>query len=138
MALFNQYSLSVMSVLFQIIGSFFLALEAFGAVWLDKFFNRFLTFSNWARKSLIRLLPITIAMMTPFFIAIKTQNKILISLLLPIGIFILLFSSLMDEARNLRYLTNVMINKKKITPIGFIMLLIGYILQLITTIIQMS
>jgi hypothetical protein len=135
---FNQYSLTVMSIVFQIIGSFFLTLEAFGPVWLDNFLKRFLAFSNWARKSFIRLLIIIVPMMIPFLIAVRSQNKVLISLLLPFGIFILVFSTLIDEARHLKHITNVMINNKKITPIGFIMVFLGYLLQLVTTIMQIS
>lgn len=139
MALFNQYSLNIMSILFQLLGSFFLTLEAFGPIWLDNFFKKFLRFSNWARASLLRLSLIILPLLTiPIIFSVLIPNKILTACLLPFLVFIVLFSTLLDEAKNLRHLTNVMINTKKITPIGFIMISIGYLLQLITTIMQIS
>lgn len=124
--------------MFQIIGSFILTLEAFGPIWRDNFFNKFLAFSNWARKNIVRGLIISLLMVAPFVVAAETQNKILLSVLLPIGIFVLLFSTLLDTAGSLKKLTDSMINNKKITPIGFIMLLIGYLVQFVAAIKQMN
>ena len=138
MNLFNQYSLPVMGIMFEIIGSFFLTLEAFGSNWTDIFFKKIIQFSNWTKRSLFRLLIISFIFLLPFITAILFESKILIALFLPISFLILLSSTLIDDAQNLKKWTIIIINKKKISPIGFIMLLIGNILQLIAIIIQIK
>jgi hypothetical protein len=136
--MFNQYSLSVMGIMFEIIGSFFLTLEAFGFKWIEKSLHYFVTFANWTRKSLLRTFIVVIILLFPFLSGMIFKSKVIVSLLLPMSVFILLFITLFDESKNLKQWTIIVINKKKIGPIGFIMLLIGNILQLISVIIQIK
>ena len=89
------------------------------------------------KKSLFRGL-ILLILLLPFLLAQFIQSKMILSLLLPISVFILLFTTLVDESRNLANWTMVVINNKKIGPLGFIMLLIGNLIQLISIIVQIK
>jgi hypothetical protein len=136
--MFNQYSLSVMGIMFEIIGSFFLTLEAFGFKWIEKPLLRFIAFANWTRKSLLRTGIIVLILLLPFLSGMFLKSKTIAPLLLPISVFILLFTTLFDASKTLKEWTLIVINKKKIGPLGFIMLLIGNTLQLISIIIQIK
>lgn len=133
---FNQYSLSVMGIMSEIIGAFFLTLEAFGPKWVDNTIGKFVQFSVWSKKKAIRTLVLALIVVLPFVLA--SMSKILLSLLLPISIFILLFTTIVDDAGRIKKWATVSVNTKKIGPWGFIMLLIGNLLQLISTIIQIK
>lgn len=136
MILFNYYSLAITGVMFEIIGSFFLTLEALGLNWIESPLKKFVRFSNKIRSSLIKVLIIAFILLFPFLTGDIFKNHILTALILPISIFILLFSTMFDEANNLKKWAILSINNKKIGPLGFIMLLIGNLLHLISIILK--
>ena len=136
--MFNQYSLSIMGIICEIIGSFFLTLEAFGFKWIEKPLKNFVHFANKSRKSLGVILVLGFVLIIPFILASIFKSSILGSLLFPASIFILVFTTLVDESHNLEKWTIVSINNKKIGPIGFIMLLVGNLMQLISVIVQIK
>ncbi|WP_290861687.1 hypothetical protein [Flavobacterium sp.] len=136
MTFFNQYSLSVMGIMFEIIGSFILTIEAFGSKWMEKPLKKFIQFSNWTGKSFIASISIVIIVLIPFTAAAFFGNKTCGALLLPFMIFVLLFTQIFDEPEKFEKWTLLSYNNKKIGPFGFILLLIGNGLQLISTIIQ--
>ncbi len=99
--MFNQYSLSVMGIMFEVIGSFFLTTEALGGILMDRFLAKYINFSEWFRKSFLRL---AIASSIPIISIIALglfKSKVPEPLSLPSLILILSFPILIDHARGI-------------------------------------
>lgn len=138
MIFFNEYSLSVMGIMFEIVGSFILTLEAFGAKWIEKPIKLFNKFSDWTGKRLWASMIISVILFLPIVIGVFFGNKTCAALFIPFLTVAIIFATLFDEADKIEKWASLSFNNKKIGPIGFILLLIGNGLQLISTIIQIK
>jgi hypothetical protein len=138
MTFFNEYTLSVLGIMFEIFGSFILTLEAFGSSWMDKPIKLFVKFSDWIGKRFWASVMIGAILIIPIIIGAFFGNKICTALFVPLLIFNLVFATIFDEAEKLEKWASLSFNNKKIGPIGFILLLIGNGLQMISTIIQIK
>ena len=127
-----------MGIMFEIIGSFILTLEAFGSKWIEKPIKLFIKFSDWTGKRFWASMLVSVIFLVPIIAGIFFGNKTCAALFIPILIFYLIFATLFDEAEKIEKWTSLSFNNKKIGPIGFILLLIGNGLQLISTIIQIK
>ncbi|MGB5479979.1 MAG: hypothetical protein WBM91_02775, partial [Eudoraea sp.] len=83
MDIFNPYSLIITGIIFEIIGAFILALEAFGKKRVKNIVNRIDSFSRWSKKSMAKMLLVTLVPMALVALAIIIQSDILIGLVLP-------------------------------------------------------
>ncbi|MCU4188641.1 hypothetical protein M9Q43_05615 [Flavobacterium sp. HXWNR29] len=138
MTFFNEYSLTVTGIMLEIFGAFMLTLEAYGSKWLEKPIKKFVQFSNWTGSSFIASIIISLITIIPFIAAGFLGNKICQTLLLPALILGLIIPTLFDDAEKLEKWASITFNDKKIGPKGFLLILIGSILQLISTIIQIK
>jgi hypothetical protein len=138
MHLFNQYSTAVTGMIFEILGSFLLAFESFGPTVTNRFLKRIVNFSKWIRSNFLRLTIFCLILLSPMISQIFYVNKVVITLLLPIEILILLTVLLTDHAKAVETTTMHIVGAKKITPIGFIMLLIGNLFLLYSIIVQIK
>ena len=138
MTFFNQNSLTVTGIMFEIFGTFILTLEAYGSKWLEKPIKKFVQFSNWTGSSFLASVVISLITISPFIAAGLLGNKTSQTLLLPALILGLIIPTVFDDAEKLEKWASITFNNKKIGPKGFLLLLIGNILQLISTIIQIK
>ena len=133
-----QYSLSVMGIVFGILGALFLSMEVIG---LDRFktilrFNR--NFSVWYKKSIKRMCAFLIPPFIILMIGGILENPIIIGLFLPILFFLFLFSFLVDNPELIEKWILIKSEKRTIGLFGFILLLIGSMLHLCSLVIQMA
>ena len=127
-----------MGIMFEIIGSFVLNLEAFGSKWIEKPMKLFIKFSDWTGKRLYATIALQIILFTPIIAGIFFGNKTCTALFIPILFFNLLFIIIFDEPKRFEKWSTLKFNDKKIGPIGFILILIGNGLQLISTVISIE
>lgn len=136
MKVLNQYSISVMGIMLDLIGSFILTLEAFGLLWTSNFLQKLIKFSKWVKVSLRRLTIVVLLLSSPFLIQFFFESKILNSLYLPIVFLISLAIILIDHPEQINNWTFSKFNNRQLTPFGFLLILLGSIFQLIGTIMQ--
>jgi multisubunit Na+/H+ antiporter MnhG subunit len=135
--IYNYYVISMVGIVFEIFGALFLSMEAIGIERFSKFYKYVYRISLWTKKShlrtLILFLPFTILMI----LALILRSKILFGLMIPITNIPMLLSMLIDKPD---WYEKWIINKTnggKISPIGFLLIVFGNVLQLISIFWQM-
>ena len=136
--MFTEYTFVLSSLVFQVFGSLLLALEGFGQEWVDKTCVKIGWFSNSVRSSYLKSIIAILVILAPFYVVSRSENKVIFSLLLPIALLVVLLSALIDDGGKFRFAVPKLVESKKITPIGFLMLLIGYLLQLVQLLYQIN
>ena len=136
--IYNSYLFSIMGILFEILGSLFLSMEAIGLDRFTKIFNGIKRISIWSKKSIWRISLLII----PFFVVITygifSQSRLIVGLTIPILLTLCLISSVLDLPNYYEKWIWIKTKNGGIGPIGFILILTGNLLQLINVIWQMS
>lgn len=134
----NCYQLSMMGIGFEIIGGLFLSMEAIGLNRFTNFYKFFYKLSAWGRKSLFRMSMIlflfSILMFGPVFINSRTLK----ALWIPIVCFGYIIVAILDHPDWYENWVIYKTKQGKISPIGFLIIVFGNLLQLFGLIWQMS
>ena len=128
----------ITGIIFEIMGAFILALEAFGKKRVKNIVNRIDSFSRWSKKSMVNMFLATLVPMALVVLAIIIQSDILIGLVLPILILQLFQTFLIDDASSIVNWESRRKKVKIISPYGFLLLLAGNVIQVICVIWQMK
>lgn len=119
------------------VAHFFLSMEAIGLNRFAKIYKFIESISDWCNrnpiKSLIFIIPPGALMILGFFL----QCSILVALFFPVSILTLLFNHMIDLPLLYRKMFLRSVEDKTVGPLGFILLLIGNILFLISILGQM-
>ncbi len=135
--IYNYYVISMMGILFEIIGALFLSMEAIGLKRFSRFYQFVYRVSKWAKKSYFRMLILFSPFFTLMALALTLRSKIIFGLIIPITQIPMLISILIDHPD---WYEKWIINKTnggKISPIGFLLIVFGNVLQLISILWQM-
>lgn len=135
---FNYYTLMIIGLFFEIFGALFLSMESIGIQSFTNFYKFIYKMSKWAKESIYRMLVLSSPFIILIAIGIFMNDKTLLSLMIPISIISMLFSTIIDHPW---FIENYIVNKtqdKKIGPIGFFIMIIGFLFQLTSVIWQMS
>lgn len=137
MSILNTDSLVLTGILFEVFGALFLSLESFGINLIQNIFKLFKKYSNWVTSKLMRML-ITMPLILLAILFLYTSNRIFFALFIPVIIFTVIESLIVDHTESVeKWIINATLNKK-ISPIGFVLLLIGNLLQVINYILNMN
>jgi hypothetical protein len=135
--IYNYFTLAIIGLLFEILGAFLVSMESIGIEWFKKTYKVIYNYSTWSKKSLTRMILLIIPVFIPITFGIIFNS----TPLLTIGIILILisgvFSLLVDHPD---YYENIVIkrtNEHRIGPLGFIIMIIGFFLQLISVCWQM-
>lgn len=137
-SIYNYHVFLIMGIFFEIIGGLFLSMEAIGLKRFSSIYGFIHRLSKWSKKNILRML----ALITPFFILLTlvlfSNSRILIGLIIPILFLIFLTSFLLDHPDYNEKWIIIKTKEGKIGPLGFLLIVFGNILQLISIIWQMS
>jgi hypothetical protein len=126
----SYYALMILGLIFEIIGALFVSMESIGLMNFRKTYNFIYSFSSWTKKSWFRMSVVVIPILLPLFFFIIYNYKIFLALYLPFFILMLLFTTLIDHPKRIEDYVINKTNEKKIGPIGFLIMIIGFLLQL--------
>ena len=127
-----------MGLQIELIGVLFISLEAIGIKRFTKVYNFIYLISHWSKKSLLRLFFISAPPLILVSIGVTLDIKLLTGLMFPILILSYALSFLIDHPEWMERWVLIRTKEGKIGPIGFILIVIGNLLQLTSVIWQMS
>ncbi|HBH49567.1 MAG TPA: hypothetical protein DDX98_13050 [Bacteroidales bacterium] len=130
--IYNPYLFSIFGIVIEVIGAGYLSIEAFGRDNLTNLELKFSRFSKWIKGSRGLLVSIILIILSIPTIGMFLGNKTMIGLTIPVCFFLAAFGILLDYP----FSVNKLQGNTKIGPKGFLLLLIGNILQLIKIIID--
>jgi len=134
----NYHVLIFMGLILEIFGALFLSMEAIGIQRFTRTYKYIYKISSWSKKNLFRLSLLS----APPFLLILIGFLFRIELLVGLSIPLLFLSSLTSILIDFPHLNEkwIIIKTKegKIGPIGFLIIVLGNILQLISVVWQMS
>lgn len=138
MYIINSNSLVLAGILLEIVGSFFLASEALGSNVILKIFSVLNKYSNWTSDKLYRILLLSVVPFFGFLIyGFFYRTKLVTAITFPLIILYLLNMIVMDNNENVKNWFQITTKNKKISAIGFILLLFGNICQIISFIFKL-
>jgi len=135
---FNYHVFSIMGIFFEIIGGLFLSMEAIGLERFSRIYGFIHRLSRWSKKSLLRMFVLLTPLVFPLTLAILFNSKILIGLIIPIEFLVILITILIDHPEYNEKWIIIKTKEGKIGPIGFLLIVFGNLLQLISIIWQMA
>jgi len=127
----------ILGLLFEILGALFLSMESIGLQIFSKYYNYIYRISKWSKKNILRMFLVMLPICSPVGFSIYFNNKVLIALLIPITILILASTIFIDHPTLFEKFVISKANDKKIGPIGFLLMIVGFSFQLISIIWQM-
>lgn len=134
----NYYVLSILGIEFEIIGGLFLSMEAIGLKRFTKAYSIIYRISRWSKKNILR----TLLVISPLFIlltvAIFSNVKVISELMLPLVFLIILTTLLLDHPDWYEKWIIFKTKNGQISATGFLIIVFGNILQLVSLIWQMS
>jgi len=134
---FNPYIFSIMGITFEVIGALFLSMEAIGIKKFASWYNRLKLFSKWSKSKYINL----VIIFSPFFciltLALFYDFVFFSALVIPIIVFFSLVLIVLEDPGSFERWVIIKTKEKEIGPVGFILLFIGNLLQLIKILISL-
>ncbi|MCX6247157.1 MAG: hypothetical protein NTW10_05440 [Bacteroidetes bacterium] len=112
-------------------------MEAIGINRFLKVYKVIYKISIWGKKSVLRMILVTVPFFIPFAIAIPTQSTIIIALMLPALTLLMGLVLIIDHPDYYEDLIRKKTEQHKIGPLGFVIMLIGFIFQLTSVVWQM-
>ncbi len=138
MRVINPSVLIIMGIMFEVIGALFLALESFGSNRISKMMSFVNRLSRWSKQSFVNLFIVGSPLVILLSLAIFFEIEALVGLTIPILSLVIFHSVLMDNSSQIENWLLMKTTEKRISPIGFILLLIGNVFQIISVIWQMQ
>ncbi len=138
MEAFTPHTLIISGIIFEVIGAFILALEAFGKKRVKNIVKKIDNFSQWAKKRLINMLLVIFPFIGLTLIGFLFNSEVLVGLAIPFALLSIIQATIIDDARAIVDWESRPKKFKKIGPYGFILLLVGNLLQVISVIWQMA
>ena len=136
-SIYNYYILSIMGIVFEIIGGLFLSMEAIGLKRFTNFYRVIHKVSQWSKSSFLRMLLLISPLFILLMVGVFYNSRIIIGLMIPLNLLILTLSALIDNPEWYEKWIIIKTKEGKISPIGFLVIVLGNILQLISIIWQM-
>ena len=127
-----------MGIFFEILGVLFLSIEAIGIRQFTRSYNFLSKLSKWSKRSFIRMLVLNIPPFIFIIIGYVFKRELLIGLMIPIFILNGIISFLLDHPDIYEKWILIKTNEGKIGPFGFLLILLGYVMQLVSIVWQMS
>jgi len=127
-----------MGIFFEILGVLFLSIEAIGLKRFTRAYNFISKLSKWSKRSFITMLVLNLPPFIFIIIGYVFKRELIIGLMIPILILNGIISFLLDHPDIYERWILIKTKEGKIGPFGFLLLLVGYVLQLVSIIWQMS
>ena len=134
----NPYMVSIMGIMFEVLGALFLTIEAFGKNRVNKIFTLITKISEFSKKNFRNLILCNSPFILLIALGVIFDSEIFIGLIVPILILYHFVIFVLDNPKLIGLLFNKIIKEGKISPFGFIILLLGNLLQIISLIWQME
>ena len=136
-SIFNQYSFMIIGILFEIFGALFISMEAIGINKFTKVYRYIYIISKWSGKSKWRAFLTTGILFIPIGLGIFFKIKILLTLFLLFMCLIWLWAFLFDRPESVEKFIIKRTKEGRIGPFGFLIMICGFLLQLISVVWDM-
>jgi hypothetical protein len=137
-AIIDPSIVALMGIVLQIFGVIFLSYESLGEEWFKKRFITLEKFSQWYKKSLRRMIIIISSIYLGLLLGFIFNVKFLIALIFPVILFTSLFFLMIDHPLHFKKWVEKKHSERKIGPKGFILIVIGGILQIVYVLIKIG
>lgn len=136
--LIDPFVIVLMGLIFEIFGTVFLSHKALGNLWFKQRFITIRKFSNWYKKSFLRMALIFICILIFLTIGIILNIKQIVVLFFPILLLVTFFSLLIDHPDFYEKWILQKTYENRLGPIGFKLIAFGVLIQIISILWQMS
>jgi hypothetical protein len=130
-------NLILMGLIFELFGALFLSMEAIRPRRFKKVFKYFKRYSDWIRAKFYRAFISIIIYLIPIMYSLYTGSDKLAGFVFPSVIIMLFMSELIDNPERYEKWVLIKTTKSEIGPIGFLFIVFGNLLQLISISWQM-